>query len=249
MAYLIVSIHDASPPFLDDLKSLTEWLDQQSLRPRSIKVIPDYLGRWNIFEHRKFLDWVLFEKSKGSEILQHGYKHKADAHKKGHPDRLRDKCITKNEAEFSKIGYEKAKKRIVQGKQIMEQAGLICSGFTSPTWYQSRETGQALQDCSFRYYTTVSSVFDCQKHQHIPSLAMGYLGMNPVLECLASFGHRAMRKTGILCSPFARMVLHPAAVPKNGPLKWALKEIHKFSRNRDLITYQGLLDHMDHENR
>jgi predicted deacetylase len=249
MKYLIVSIHDAAPPYLDELKALSAWLDQQSIRPRSIKVIPDYLGQWNILEHRKFLDWVLSEKNKGSEIIQHGYKHKADAHKKGYRDRLRDKCITKNEAEFSKSGYEESRKRIEKGKQIMEEADLICSGFTSPTWYQSKDAGQAIQDCGFRYYTTVSSVFDCQKHQNTPSLAMGYLGTNPVLEHLASLGQHVIRKTGLFCSPYARMVLHPGVVSENGPLRWALKEIHKFSQNRDLITYQSLLDHTGHENR
>jgi len=147
MNYLIVSIHDAAPPFLDELKALSAWLDQNSIRPRSIKVIPNYLDQWNILEHKEFLDWVLSEKSKGSEIIQHGYNHNAGAQKKGYSDRLRDKFITKNGAEFLKSGYEKARKRIEKGKQLMEKAGLSCSGFTSPTWYQSKETGQAIQDC------------------------------------------------------------------------------------------------------
>jgi predicted deacetylase len=248
MKYLIVSVHDAAPPFLDELKALSARLDQNSIRPRSIKVIPDYRGRCNILEHREFLDWVLSEKSKGSEIIQHGYNHKADAQEKGYSDRLRDKYITKNDAEFLKSDYEKARKRIEEGKQIMEEAGFTCSGFTSPTWYQSQETGQAIQDCGFRYYTTVSSVFDCQKHQNIPSLAMGYMGMDFLLEYLAMFGHSLMRKTGLFCSPFARMVLHPGAVSEKGPQSCALKEIQKLSQKRDLITYQDLLDRTNDEN-
>ena len=249
MKYLIVSIHDAAPPFLDELKALSAWLDQKSILPRSIKVIPDYLGRWNILEHRKFLDWVLSEKSKGSEIIQHGYNHKADAQKKGFSDRLRDKYITKNDAEFLKSDYKKARERIEKGKQIMEKAGFTCSGFTSPTWYQSKDTAQAIQDCGFRYYTTVSYIFDCQKQQNISSQAMGYLGMNSLLEYLAMFGHSMMRKTGLFFSPFARMVLHPGDLSEKDHLRTALKGIHKLSQKRALITYQGLLDCTNDETR
>ncbi len=249
MHYLIVSIHDAAPPFLDELKALAAWLDQRSLLPRSIKVIPNYLERWNILEHSEFLDWVFSEKSKGSEIIQHGYSHRADAAKKGLADRLREKYITRNGAEFFRTGYEKARKRIEEGKQIMEEAGLICSGFTSPTWHQSKETVRAIQDCGFRYCTTGFSIFDCKRQKNIASPAMGYLGMHSFLEYLSMFGHRVMRKTGFLCSPFARMVLHPGAVFEKGPLSFALKEIWKLSQKRRLITYSSLLDRANDGNR
>jgi len=248
MKYLIVSIHDAAPPFLDELKTLSAWLDQKSIQPRSVKVIPNYLDQWNILEHRKFLDWMFSEKSKGSEIIQHGYNHKANAEKKGLTDRLRDKYITRNGAEFLKSDYEKARKRIEEGKQIMEQAGFTCSGFTSPTWYQSKEAGRAIQDCGFRYYTTASSIFDCQKQQNISSPAMGYLGMNSVPEYLSRFGHNLMRKIGFFRSPFTRMVLHPGGISKKGPLGGALKEIYKLSKKKALITYQDILDLTSDEN-
>jgi predicted deacetylase len=248
MKYLIVSIHDAAPPFLDELKTLSSWLDRKSIQPRSVKVIPNYLGRWNILEYRKFVDWMFSEKSKGSEIIQHGYNHEANAEKKGLSDRLRDKYITKNGAEFLKSDYEEARKRIEEGKQIMEQAGFTCSGFTSPTWYQSKETGRAIQDCGFRYYTTASSIFDCQKQQNLSSLAMGYLGMNSFLEYLSMLGHTVMRKIGLFRSPFTRMVLHPAGVSKKGPLIGTLKKIYRLSQKKDLITYQDILDLTSDEN-
>lgn len=249
MKYLIVSIHDAAPPFLDELKTLTIWLDQKSILSRSIKVIPNYLDRWNILEHSKFLDWMLSEKSKGSEIIQHGYSHKASAQKRGLSDRLRDKYITRSNAEFAKSDYDNAKERIEEGKKIMEESGFPCQGFTSPTWYQSKETVRAIQDCGFRYFTTISSIFDCRNKQNISSLAMGYLGMNAFLEYLSMVGHSMMRKTGLFCSPAARMVLHPGSVSEKGPLYRVLKEIRRLSQKRNLITYRGLLDRMNNENR
>ncbi len=245
MRYLTVALHDATPPYLEDLKEISEWLDQKSIRPRCIKVIPNYLDQWNILNHSEFLDWVLSQEEKGCEIIQHGYTHRTHAEQKGLFNRLRNKHITKNDAEFLKSDYEEARKYIEKGKQILEEAGLKCSGFTSPTWYQSKETTRAIQDCEFRFFTTVSSIYDCRKNKKIFSLAMGYQGVDSFLEYLFMFGYGVMRKTGLFCSPLARMVLHPGYVSINRPLAHALKGIVQLSKKKKLITYQDFLDGKD----
>lgn len=248
MRYLTVALHDATPPYLEELKEISAWLDQESIRPRSIKVIPNYLNRWNILHHREFLDWVLSQEENGCEIIQHGYTHRTNAEQKGLFDRLRNKHITKNDAEFLKSDYEEARKYIEKGKQILEEVGLKCSGFTSPTWYQSKATARAIQDCEFRFFTTVSSIYDCWRNKKIFSLAMGYQGMDSFLESLSVFGHTVMRKTGFFCSPLARVVLHPRHVSMNSPLARALKGISQLAQKRKLITYQDFLDMKDDGN-
>ena len=248
MRYLTVALHDAMPPYLEELKEIAAWLDQKSIQPRSIKVIPNYHDRWNILNHREFLDWVRSQQEKGYEIIQHGYMHRSNAEPNGLFDRFRNKHITKNDAEFLKSDYQEARKNIEEGKQIMEEAGLRCSGFTSPTWFQSKETAQAVQDCGFRLFTTVTSIYDCLKNKKIFSLAMGYQGMDSFLESLSAFGHSVMRKTGLFCSPLARMVLHPGHVSMKSPLARALKGILQLSQTRKLITYQDFLDRKDDGN-
>ena len=83
MNYLVVSLHDAAPPYLEKLKKITGWLDQHSIRPYCIKVIPNFLGCWNILESPEFLDWLLREKEKGHEIIQHGYTHREGEGQRG----------------------------------------------------------------------------------------------------------------------------------------------------------------------
>ncbi len=248
MRYLTVALHDATPPYLEELKEISAWLDQKSIRPRSIKVIPNYLNQWNILNHRGFLDWVFSQVEKGCEIIQHGYTHRASADQKGPFDRLRNRYITKNDAEFLKSDYKEARKNIEKGTQIMEEAGLKCSGFTSPTWCQSKETARAIQDCGFRLFTTVSSIYDCRKNKKTFSLAMGYQGMDSNLESLSMFGHSVMRKTGLFCSPLARMVIHPGHVLLKSPLSRTLTGISQLSQTRKLITYQDFLDGKDDGN-
>lgn len=174
MNYLVVSIHDAAPPYLGQLKEITAWLDQYSIRPRCIKVVPNFLDRWNILEHRDFLDWLLEEKEKGHEIIQHGYTHLSAEKQRELINYLRDRFITNNESEFLHRDYEKAKMALEEGRKILNGAGVICYGFTSPTWFQSQEAVQAIEDFGFRYFTTHSAIFDCEKQKRHSSMAMGF---------------------------------------------------------------------------
>ncbi|MFQ6110236.1 MAG: DUF2334 domain-containing protein [Candidatus Aminicenantales bacterium] len=242
MSYLIVAIHDAAPPYLETLREITTWLDQNAIRPRCIKVIPDYLHCWNILDHRDFLDWMLEEKEKGHEIIQHGYSHQAPEKLSGAVIRLQDRFITNGEAEFLTRDYRKLKMTLEEGRRIMEKAGVSCSGFTAPTWYQSREAIHAIQDCGFRYFTTLSAIYDCQRKRRFFSLAMGFQGVNGSLEYLNMWGNILMRRTGLLCSPLARIVLHPRNGCKSRPFVQALEGILQLSRKRELVTYRQFLE-------
>lgn len=237
MNYLVVSLHDAAPPYLEKLKEMTSWLDHHSILPRCIKVVPNYQGRWNILHHKDFMDWLLKEKGKGSELIQHGYTHRAQHRPNGWIDILREKCITNHESEFLAKDYEKLRESLVEGRRILEEAGIQSSGFTSPTWHQSQEATQALRDSGFRYFTTISSIFDCEKQSKIFSMAMGFQGVNSLLEYLNMAGNSLMRRTGFLCSPLARMVLHPCSLCANFPFAQALKGVLRLSQKRKLVTY------------
>ncbi len=94
MNYLIVSIHDAALPYLKQLREITSWLEQNSIHPCCIKVIPNYLDCWNILDHRVFLDWLLEEKEKGNEIIQHGYSHQAAEKQRGMMAHLRNRKLS-----------------------------------------------------------------------------------------------------------------------------------------------------------
>lgn len=81
---------------------------------------------------------------------------------------------TNNESEFLHRDYEKAKMALEEGRKILNGAGVTCYGFTSPTWFQSQEAVQAIEDFGFRYFTTHSAIFDCEKQKRHSSMAMGF---------------------------------------------------------------------------
>ena len=172
MKHLVVSVHDAAPPYLENLKRISEWLDRNSIRPRCIKVVPNYKARWNILDFQGFMEWLQEEKEKGSEMIQHGYTHTGRENSGSLSFRLRSKCFTHQNAEFMGANYTEARAAIEAGQNILKNGNIFCSGFTSPTWYQSKETKKALQDCGFLYYTSYSWVMDGRKDQRVLSSAM-----------------------------------------------------------------------------
>lgn len=240
--YLVVSLHDAAPPYLEELRRIALWLDENLISPYCIKVIPNFLEKWNILENKNFLNWLLAKKENGREIIQHGFIHKEN--KKGGSliHRLRNSLLTHSNAEFQKANYEEAKIAIEEGKRILKEAGIECAGFTSPTWFQSKDAVLAIKNCGFRYYTSFKVIYDCQKEKKFSSVAMGFQGINVFLENLNSMGNWVMKKTGIICSPLARIVIHPQNISANSAFSQALKLILHLARKRKLVTYSQFLN-------
>jgi len=242
MKYLVLAVHDATPAYLKNLKEISGWFDRNSLQPRCIKVIPNFLGRWSILDSQEFLDWLYEEKEKGSEIIQHGYIHYQPNREAKGLDTIRRKLLTKDEAEFIGLDYQQARKAIAKGKEILEKAGFEPLGFTSPTWQQSKPTIKAIKDCGFRYYTTLSGLWPCQSRRRLFSVAMGFQGVNLTLEIINAAGNRVMQKTGLSCSPLARLVIHPPFISGQRLIIKSLRASLKLSKRRKLVTYNQYLD-------
>ena len=242
MKYLVVSVHDAAPPYLEELKRISAWLDKNAIQPRCFKVIPNCSGRWNICDSRDFLDWLEEEREKGSEIIQHGYLHVGteDSGPLGH--RLLSKFFTRQNAEFLNADYEHARSAIESGQQIMKDANLSCTGFTSPTWHQSKETEKALSDCGFLYYTSYSRLICSQKEMRVHSSALGDLGLSSFLSQMNMVKNEFMATTGFRCSPLARIVLHPQTPFESSPFSQALNTIVKLAGKRRIVTYRRFLE-------
>ena len=242
MKYLVLAVHDATPAYLNDLKEISDWLDRHSLWPRCIKVIPNFLGRWPILESQQFLAWLFKEKKRGSEIIQHGYLHYQPNKKAKGMEIIRTKLLTRDRAEFIGLDYQQAKEAIAKGKEILERTGFAPRGFTSPTWWQSEQTVKAIQDCGFSYYTTLSGLWPSHNHCRIFSVAMGFQGVNSILEIVNAAGNMVMQKTGLFCSPLARVVFHPPYISAQRLVKRSLQAALELSQRRQLITYTQYLD-------
>ena len=176
------------------------------------------------------------------EIIQHGYLHVGteDSGPLGH--RLLSKFFTRQNAEFLNADYEHARSAIESGQQIMKDANLSCTGFTSPTWHQSKETEKALSDCGFLYYTSYSRVISSQKEMRVHSSALGDLGLSSFLSQMNMVKNEFMATTGFRCSPLARIVLHPQTPFESPPFSQALNTIVKLAGKRRIVTYRRFVE-------
>ena len=242
MKYLALAIHDASPAYLKDLKEISSWLDRHSLRPRCLKVIPNFLGRWSILESKEFLAWLQEEREKGSEIIQHGYLHYQAKEEGRGVESVRCKFLTRDRAEFKELDYQQAKEAIEKGIEILKKAGFKPTGFTAPTWFQSKASVEAIKNCGFTYYTTISAFWPCHSRRRIFSVAMGFQGINLILEFINVAGNWVMQKTGLFCSPLARVVFHPPYISSQRLVKNSLKAVLQLSKKRQIVTYNQYLD-------
>lgn len=180
-------------------------------------------------------------------MIQHGYLHTGSENTGPFVHRLRNRFITHQNAEFMGADYSKAKKAIESGQAILKKANISCSGFTSPTWYQSKETAKALQDCGFLYYTSYAWVKNGRGEKQIMSSALGDLGVGFPLGYMYMLGSAFMTATGLFCSPLARIVLHAQTAQERPYFTSALKNILRLARKRNIVTYSQYLESMANE--
>ncbi|MCP2518868.1 DUF2334 domain-containing protein [Candidatus Aminicenantes bacterium AC-335-K20] len=229
---LIVSIHDVCPYYFRETKDIVLILENIGISKICLKVIPNYFGEWNILKHENFLKWLIERDNKGDEIIQHGYTHK-NWKRKGIMDSIH--------SEFSSLNYNEAKESIEKGKRIFEEAGIICRGFTSPTWKQNKKVIKAITDCGFDYFTTLLWVRETRekKKRFIP--AFGFHGINSFLEYGAMIGNAISTKIIFPVQSCNRIVLHPQNIYNNRAFSFTIKVLNELVKGRELITYSELI--------
>jgi len=234
---LIIAIHDVSPAFFSQTNEILKALKKQGISKVCLKVIPDYLGKWNIIAHPQFVTWLHREKEKGCEIIQHGYRHQRQGGRRGLLHFFRAKFLTQNQDEFSESDYVEAKEALQKGKEILATAGFECEGFTAPTWFQSRETKRAIIDLGFAYFTLLSAIFDCRKGIKTHCPALGNMGLQPSLERLVSLRNWFLKEITLKNRVLMRIVLHPQGTYLKKKFPSFLRSIHELAREREVITY------------
>ncbi|HEX5396787.1 MAG TPA: DUF2334 domain-containing protein, partial [Candidatus Limnocylindria bacterium] len=74
---LVVSVHDVAPSTLPDVQWLLERLDALGVRPRALNVIPREADNGDIRDCPALVALLRREAAAGSEIVLHGYSHRA----------------------------------------------------------------------------------------------------------------------------------------------------------------------------
>lgn len=148
---LLASIHDVSPRFENEVDRLLGLLRPHVGSRVAMLVVPNHWGSAPIVPGspfaRRLRDWA----DEGIEIFLHGFTHRDDSRHQEAGQRLRAKMMTASEGEFLGLSRSEAKRRIVDGRDLLEEViGRTIDGFIAPAWLYGQGSLEALADCNIR---------------------------------------------------------------------------------------------------
>ncbi|MFX0210612.1 MAG: DUF2334 domain-containing protein [Candidatus Hodarchaeota archaeon] len=220
---MIISIHDVSPQFIDNIQGIIQTLKQMDIDEYVFMVVPCYLGekKNDIRNHRKFFKKIFRE---GEPVL-HGFTHETSAYTN----------------EYNPLERKAIHQRIVQGKRILQQvSGKKILGFVPPKWILSKELISILKEEQFKYATTFLRIIPFDRSEiYCPVINFLYTNsfLNKILANLAAlYAIRQLKHKKLI-----RIAIHPEGFTTRrtlveSVLKTAISEGYNF------VTYSTFLD-------
>jgi hypothetical protein len=238
---IVIAIHDVTPSLAADVRYLLDACDAMGARPLTLKVIPNEDGRNDIREHPEFARLLARESAAGSEIVLHGYTHRAAHPIRGlGPRQVRGRLFARTAAEFLTLDCRQTRERLLAGRRILQDAGLDPRGFCAPGWLASPHLQHQLRDCGFQYYVSMLAVHDVIDGRRVWTPWIGYMGAGPVQERLARLGGDVWSTRG-RTAPVLKVFLHPQEARKSVDCARILQRIPRLIATRRIVSYGSLV--------
>lgn len=242
-AYLVISVHDATPASGAGLELLLAALDARGLRPRVLCVIPNYQGRFPVTRTSSFGRRLEAAVAAGDELVVHGHTHWTEGPPRGpFIDRLRARWFAGPAAEFQAYDGPAARQALAAARQRFEAAGLAARGFCPPGWLIAPEARPAVADAGFRFLVAMNAVTDLVSGRRHWLPAVGYMGVGPLGEALVGWYNRLVALPGLGRYPAVQVFLHPPRRPGDPALARVLSLLERLAQGRKLTTYSGWLE-------
>ncbi|MDX2067809.1 MAG: DUF2334 domain-containing protein [Haliscomenobacter sp.] len=228
MKTAIISLHDVSPRFNTEVKTILQHFEDL---PLSLLVTPLWDG-----QNRLTTDFVKI--LGGLEKVLHGLTHYNNRQDWiGKISSLRQR----SDRELFGLTQNETANLIVKSKYLFEDAfGESPTGFVPPAWCHNQYSTGLLQNMGFSYTESAWQLWDLNRKEKVKTPAICYdYGNNAMVEWFSiSFWSQALKYT----SPdLVRISIHPSDL-ENGFL-WHLDQIIVLLRAKGYIfqTYQGFL--------
>ena len=245
---LIVAVHDVAPSTLPEARWLLSRLDDAGVATRVLKVIPAEDGA----DARGMADverLVRDEAAAGSEIVLHGWTHRAEGPSRGAvADRVRARLFAGDTAEFLALEPLEMRGRLESGRAWLDRLGLAPGGFCPPGWLAVPGLAGAARAVGFRYLVTLRGLRDLRqdpgRRARIDLPATGYMGAGSEQEALMRVGAALLSRplAWLLRAPATRIYLHPQGASHSRDCARTLHEIEHRARVERPGTYAQLLD-------
>lgn len=242
---IVVSIHDVAPAYLTELRHLLADLDALGARPRVLKVVPHDASSGPLADYPAFVHLLQTEAANGSEIVLHGYTHRAAGPYRGHSTaRLRAQLLAGDAAEFLSLDHLQMQERLQAGRQALHDLDLDPQGFCAPAWLAPPDLLPLLGRAGFRYYVGMSQLVPLPTGRPRWLPWAGYMGMGAWHERLVRLGGAVQRGMAAR-APAVKVFFHPQRVPTSPDYQRTLHHLATVLTGpdgRQVTTYGRLLD-------
>lgn len=241
---LIVAVHDVAPSTLGEVRWLLSRLDELGVRPRVLKVVPAEGGA-EAAPESELAELVQAEAAIGSEVVLHGWTHRASRGYRGSAlDRLRARLFAAEAAEFLAIDAGEMHARLVDGRQWLASVGVDAVGFCAPGWLWAPELPRVAREAGFRYLVGLGGLLDLRSGRRIGLAPIGYMGGRALAELAWRVGEVVIWRplVALRRERPRRFVLHPQGAMTSRDCGRVLREIGRAARTHRATTFSGMLD-------
>ncbi len=204
----------------------------------SLLVVPDHHHKADIDKDPAFLEWLREKQAAGHEIVLHGFYHRRVPREgDGAGKRLVTEHYTAGEGEFYDLGYEEARERMEDGREMLTGAGLDVVGFIAPAWLLGEEAEQAARNLGFAYTTRLGGVLDLRSGEWTRSQSLVYSPRSAWRRSV-SLAWNAFLAARLRKNPLARLGLHPPDWNYDAIKTQALRLAREAAADRRVIRYR-----------
>jgi predicted deacetylase len=240
-APLVVSVHDISAATEAQVRAILADLDALGARPRVLKVVPRPPGFPTLDQAPGLVALLRDEAEHGSEIVLHGYTHRAAGPYCGPWElRARARLFAGSSAEFASLPPSEMTRRLAFGRQALLRQGLDVEAFCAPAWLAPPGIRPLLRELGFRRYVGMASVVDLARGRERWTPWIGHVGAGAWQERLVRLG-------GVLALAAStgtpvKVFFHPDGAPTSPAYRSALRVLPALLHRRRATTYAELLD-------
>lgn len=239
---LAVSLHDVSPLTQKTSDTMLRDLASVGVGVTSLLVIPDHHRRGSVAQDAGFQSWLRDQQSAGHEVVLHGFYHWRDA---GADDDWKRRLITERytagEGEFYDLGYAEARRRMGEGRRMLEEAGCVLRGFIAPAWLLGAEAERAAKDEGFDYTTRLGGFLDLRDGKWTASQSLVY-SVRHGWRRIVSLGWNAFWAARLRSRPLVRLGLHPPDWEYKKIREQALRLASEAVAERRVIRYRDWIE-------
>ena len=252
---LIVTVHDVAPPFAAGVRRLLNELDRRAIRPRVLKVVPCYAGRWPLAGDDELCGLLRTEVANGSEIVAHGWSHRAQGALRGSLGaRWCGAWLAGGAAEFLSLPAAAAHDAARSARRTLaDTLGVEPQGFCAPAWLLNKEGREAVTAAGYDYLLEQIVVRDLRTGQTIATPWQGFMGVGGCHEWLVQLGNEAMALGsrlacgGLSRCPVVKVFLHPQRLEDSRALERVLDGLTALAAQRKVVTASQLVSLRQHE--